>query len=224
MSIEKIQDTSMNDIDIFESDIELYTNLWCEKQNINISDIVGISQNRFNALLYFLYQNVFKNADLKSKDIYNTGLFDNCNYNAYNIPLIESLVDVYINLCDNFDKIVNVEGFCRLVGVDRETVYDWSRVEGKKASGRTSDIAKKLIAERERTLSDRLASGNKNPVGVLGCLNHWHNWAGVGNMEERKPQTVRLSDVQKTASLLSDNSPQDGLQIEQKQPVKLSDN
>jgi len=223
MTIEKVKDTE-NTIDVFLSDIDLYISLWCEKQNISVSDIVTISQNRYNSLLYYLYEHVFSNIDLKSKEVYSTGLFSNCNYNAYNIPLIESLVNIYINLCDYFDKIVNVEGFCRMIGIERETIYEWSRDRDKKASSRSSDIAKRLTAERERSLADRLASGVKNPVGVLGCLNHWHNWAGVGNMEQQKPQQISLSDVRKQAAVLSDNSRQAAEQIAVLDNKKLSDN
>lgn len=223
MTIEKVQDTK-DSIDIFTSDIDMYINLWCETQNISVSDICTISQNRYNSLLYYLYTHIFKNADLKSKDISISGCFNNSNNNAYNIPLIESLVDVYIDLCDYFDKIVNVEGFCRFIGIDKETVYEWSRDREKKASSRTSDVAKRLTAERERSLADRLASGVKNPVGVLGCLNHWHNWAGVGNMEERKPQQISLQDVRKQAVELSDNSRQAVEQITVLDNKKLSDN
>ena len=220
MSLEHIKETE-NTIDVFENDIELYTKIWCEKQDISVQDVITISQNRFNALLGFLYKNVFQNVNLKQDNIYNNGLFMNTNYNGYNMPLVNDICELYISLCDNFDKIISVQGFCRLTGISADSVYHWSE---EKASSRSCNIAKKLTAERERTLSDRLASGTKNPVGVLGCLNHWHNWAGVGNMEERKPQQVRLSDVQKSVALLSDNSPADGRQIEQKQPVKLSDN
>lgn len=201
-----------NSIEVFENDIELYISLWCDTQNISVSDIVTISQNRYNSLLYYLYRHVFKDADLKCKDMSYSGVL-NTNNNAYNIPLIESICDVYIDLCDRFDKIVNVEGFCRLIGIDKETVYEWSRDREKKASRRSSDVAKRLTAERERTLADRLASGVKNPVGVLGCLNHWHNWAGVGNMEERKPEKISLADVRQNAALLSDNSGEKPLQI-----------
>ena len=100
-----------------------------------------------------------------------------------------------------------------MIGIERETIYEWSRDRDKKVSSRSSDIAKRLTAERERSLADRLASGVKNPVGVLGCLNHWHNWAGVGNMEERKPQQISLQDVRKQAVELSDNSSGTALQI-----------
>ena len=220
--MEVVQDTK-NSIDVFESDIELYISLWCDTQNISVSDIVTISQNRYNSLLYYLYRHIFKDADLKRKDMIYSGVL-NTNNNGYNIPLLEEICNTYIDLCDRFDKIVNVEGFCRLIGIDRETIYEWSRDSDKKASRRTSDIAKRLTAERERTLADRLASGVKNPVGVLGCLNHWHNWAGVGNMEERKPQQISLQDVRKQAQLLSDNSGSTTPMIAEKVENKLSDN
>lgn len=220
--MEVVQDTK-NSIDVFENDIELYISLWCDTQNISVSDIVTISQNRYNSLLYYLYNHVFKNADLKSKDMFDNGLF-NTAFNAYNLDLLEQLTDVYIELCDRFDKIVNVNGFSRMIGIPTETIYEWSRTDDRKVSRRSSDICKRLTAERERTLADRLASGVKNPVGVLGCLNHWHNWAGVGNMEERKPQQISLSDVRKQAALLSDNSGSYTPQITEKVDNKLSDN
>ena len=92
-------------------------------------------------------------------------------------------------------------------------------------SRRSSEIFKKLNSERERTLSDRLASGKVNPVGVLGCLNHWHGWSGVGNMQEDKTkQSITLSDVRKNAALLSDNLTADSAQTADNTPLELSDN
>ena len=211
MVLEKVNDTE-NTIDVFKSDIELYIDMWCKENDIEkISDICSISQNRFSALLYYLYLHVFKD-NLKSKDIYSNGLFGNTTYNAYDLELVSDVCEIYMFLCDTFDKIISVQGFCKLTGITDETIYEWSR-DAKKATSRSSAIAKKLTKERERTLADRLASGVKNPVGVLGCLNHWHNWAGVGNMEERKPQQITLADVQKNAALLSDNSGSDAAQI-----------
>jgi len=201
--MEHIENTE-NTIEVFKSDIELYIKLWCEENNID--DICSISQNRYNALLYYLYLHVFKD-NLKSKECKDNGLF-NTSFNAYDMDLIESIVDIYIFMSDQYDKIISVQGFCRLTGISDSVLYEWSNDDRRmrKASSRSTDIVKKLTNERERTLSDRLASGVKNPVGVLGCLNHWHNWAGVGNMEERKPQQTSLEDVRKSALKLTDNS------------------
>lgn len=219
--MEHIEHTE-NTIDIFKSDIELYVKLWCEENNVE--DICSISQNRYNALLYYLYLHVFKD-NLKSKECRDNGLF-NTSFNAYDMDLIESIVDIYIFMSDQYDKIISVQGFCRLTGISDSVLYEWSNDDRRmrKASSRSTDIVKKLTNERERTLADRLASGVKNPVGVLGCLNHWHNWAGVGNMEERKPEKVSLADVRQNAALLSDNSRQAAEQIAVLDNKKLSDN
>ena len=219
--MEVVQDT-VNTIDIFKSDVDMYIKLFCEENNID--DLCSISQNRFNALLYYLYLHVFKD-NLKSNDRYNNGLFGDTTYNAYDIDLLCDVVDLYCFISDQYDKIISVQGFCKLTGISQNTLYEWGNGNRcVKVSSRSSEIFKRLTAERERTLADRLASGVKNPVGVLGCLNHWHNWAGVGNMEERKPQQITLADVRKDAALLSDNSRQAVEQIAVLDNKKLSDN
>ena len=225
MTVEKIKDDNNNSIEVFKNDIELYISLFCEENNIDINDVCNMSQNRFNAILYYLYQHIFKNADLKNSNIYTNSWSYKTNCNSYNIPLLEKICDIYIYYCDMYDKIANVQGFCRMTGIDSETVYDWDRTDGrKKASGQSSEILKKLTRERERSLSDRLVSGKGNPVGILGALNHWHNWAGVGNMTEKKPDAVTLQDVRKRAALLSDNSPQVVADSEPETVLELSDN
>jgi hypothetical protein len=221
MTIEKVENTE-NTIDIFKNDVDMYIKLFCEENNID--DLCSISQNRFSALLYYLYLHVFKD-NLKSKNQYNNGLFGDTTYNAYDIDLLCDIVDLYCFISDQYDKIISVQGFCKMTGISQNTLYEWGNGNRcTKVSSRSSEIFKRLTAERERTLSDRLASGVKNPVGVLGCLNHWHNWAGVGNMEERKPQQISLSDVRKQAVELSDNSGGDRLQIAENGNNKLSDN
>jgi len=219
--MEVVQDT-VNTIDIFKNDVDMYIKLFCEENNID--DLCSISQNRFSALLYYLYLHVFKD-NLKSSKQYSNGLFDNTTYNAYDIDLICEIVDLYCFISDQYDKIISVQGFCKMTGISQNTLYEWGNGNRCiKASSRSSEIFKRLTAERERTLADRLASGVKNPVGVLGCLNHWHNWAGVGNMEERKPQQISLSDVRSQAAKLSDNLSGAAVQIAEKQENKLSDN
>lgn len=222
MTIEKISDENI--IDIYKNDIELYISMFCEENNLDISDIYTMSQNRFNAVLYYLYNKIFKNIDLKDHKTYNNGLFVNTTHNSYNIPLLEEIAEIYIYYCDLYDKIANINGFCRLTGVAKETIFEWGRDDGRKASRRTSDLWKKLSEERERALSDRLVSGKGNPVGILGALNHWHNWAGVGNMTEKKTDAATLADVQRKAALLSDNSGRDQDENGEKPVIELSDN
>lgn len=199
-------------IAIYQNDIDYYINLFCEENNIQ--DLCSISQNRFNALLYYLYLQVFKDIDLRTKDRVS---------NKYDLDKIENLSNYFIYLCDKYDKIASFQAFCKLTGVDSSVLYDWAA--GDWASVKASQIVKKLNAERERTLADRLASGKSNPVGVLGCLNHWHGWSGVGNMaEDREKQAATLADVRKSAGLLSDNLSGSGGSGAENIQDKLSDN
>ena len=94
-----------------------------------------------------------------------------------------------------------------MTGISIETFYEWRDGGALWASPKHSEVFKMLNAEREISLSDKLISGKINPVGVLGVLNHFYGWNGVGNMtEDRSKQVATLEDVRKNAALLSDNS------------------
>lgn len=211
-------------IDIFENDIQVYISQFCSEYNI--TDINSISQSVFKAMLKYIYKYVFKDTDkLKSKErhiIANS--YIKTNYNSYDMDIVNSLCDYYIYLCQLYDKEVTIAGFCALSGIKFETIHAWRDERGKNASAKSSEIHKKLTIERERSLSDKLVSGKGNPVGVLGVLNHYYNWAGVGKMEEKKIDAVSLQDVRKRAALLSDNSAQVVADSEPETVLELSDN
>lgn len=204
MTIEHVENTE-NTIDVYENDIDLYIKLFCEENNID--DINSISQSVFNAMLRYIYKHCFKGTDkLKSKRLYNTSDRIKSNYNAYDIDICDGICDHYIYLCQLYDKEISLVGFSNLTGIDNETVLVWGSGDRKTLSPKSIGIYQKLVSGRENSLSDKLSSGKGNPVGVLAILNHFYNWAGVGNMEERKPTATTLADVRKQAALLSDNS------------------
>lgn len=206
MVLEHVENTE-NTIEIFENEIELYIKCFCEENNI--SDICSISQSVYNAMLIYIYRNCFRNTDkLKNRNIYNNvGIGNNSitNCNSYNISIINKLCDYYIYLCRLYDKEISLTGFSYLTGIDKDTFYDWRDGDRKRLSFEHAEIYKKLNQGREESLSDKLATGNKNPVGILAILNHHYNWAGVGNMQQQKPQQITLADVRKSAGELSDN-------------------
>ena len=83
-SVEAVKDNNINDMDIYENDIDLYLHLFCE--NNGIQNMRQESQAVWNSCLRYIYNNVFKNTDiLKSKDIRH---IDNnsipSTFNAYN--------------------------------------------------------------------------------------------------------------------------------------------
>lgn len=186
-----------NTIDIFKDDVDKYITMYCEEYNID--DLCKVSQNRFTGLLGYLYKNVFCH--------YNFFLANNPSNIDY--KKLYPVLDIYISICDLYDKMVSSYGFSRMIGIGENTLYQFSYMDRATADGMR--IYKRLNAERERTLSERLASGKVNPVGVLGCLNHWHGWSGVGNMtENREKQVATLETVRGMVPELSDNSSETG--------------
>lgn len=220
-----VVENTENTIDVFENDIDLYINLFCEENKID--NICSISQSVFNGIMLYIYRHCFKNTNkLKNKnDLFNVGLGGTSNCNSYNITLVSELADYYIYLCRKYDKEISLTGFSYLTGIEKETFYAWRDERGKIASSEYSKVFKKLNSGREDSLSDKLVTGKVNPVGILGVLNHNFNWAGVGNMTEDKAiRAGSLGDVRKNVSLLSDNSGGDSMQLDQKPQLELSDN
>ena len=147
-------------------------------------------------------------------------------YNRYDIQQVEKLYDYYIYMCSVYNKAVSIVGFSYLSGIDKAVIYEWEQnYFGRydKASSDRSDIAKKLREARENSLSDMLLSG-KNPVGILGILNHESGWNMPGVRESATKSAGTLADLQKKAGLLSDNSTQKITDTASGGSLELSDN
>lgn len=207
MTIEHVEDDHINDnITAIKEQIDNSIIDFMSEQNI--TDLKDISQSVWNGMLIYIYNRLFKNSNrLKripdiSNKLLNGGL---CNNNAYNTDLCNDIADYYIYLCRINDKECSAYGYEYLTGITYSTLCDWEK-RRVQLSSTGSLIGKKLREEREKSLSDKLLTG-KNPVGVLGILNHFYGWSGVGNMrEDTTKQALTLADVRKQAALLSDNS------------------
>lgn len=178
--MEKIQD-----IEVFENDIQLYLTMFCEENDIE--DMKKESQSVWNSALYYIYKHVFKNGSLKSKDnIYNSNNIMPSNYNMYNYDLCIDILNIYIyELCMKYDKEISVIGYSTLTGIPQSIIYDWGNGD-RVLSSRSSEIYKKLSQFREESLSNKLVTGNKNPVGVIAVLNRQFGWASPYTSDSNK--------------------------------------
>lgn len=178
-----------NTIEIFENDIEYYLQEFCDKQNIE--DLRQVPQSVWNGALRYVYNHVFKpnNHILKSNINYNINnniMPTNCN--MYNYDIILQIVDYYVyNMCMVYSKEVSIIGFETLTGITQETIYTWGNNENK-LSSKGSEIYKKLTRMREESLSNKLADGKQNPVGVIAILNRQFGWASPYTSDARKQQ------------------------------------
>ena len=188
--MEKIQD-----IEVFENDIQLYLTMFCEQESI--VDMKKESQSVWNSCLRYIYRNVFKNKNLlkQSNNIYNINNSIPSNYNSYDYDMVLKVLDIYIyDMCMKYDKEVSVIGFSTLTGIDESVIYDWGN-GSTKLSTTSAKIHKKLSQFREESLLNKLVTGNKNPVGVIAVLNRQFGWASPYTSDSNRQKQALTADA-----------------------------
>nr|DAL13722.1 MAG TPA_asm: DNA-packaging protein [Bacteriophage sp.] len=143
--------------------------------------IYTLDPQRWNSVLLYIYSQVFKphkNDGIVRR--YN----EKSNIDYSNRELIDNVCDIYIAMCYEYSKEVSVMGFSKMTGIHIDTLYQW--VNSSEVERGSSEVTKRLQAEREESLSNKLASGKGNPVGILGILNRHYGW----NMGQPRGQTA----------------------------------
>ena len=190
--MEKVHDQEQT-IEVFENDIQLYLSMFCEENGIE--DMKKESQSVWNGALRYIRRHVFNNKDvLKSKD--NINIYNNnipSTFNAYNYDTVNNICDIYIDLCFINDKEVSIIGFSNLTGIDNETINVWGNNDNK-LSSLSFGIYKKLTQFREESLSNKLVTGNKNPVGVIAVLNRQYGWASPYTSDSNRQKRSLTAD------------------------------
>ena len=191
--------------------------LYCEENGVQ--NMRQESQSVWNSCLRYIYKHVFYKTDLlKSKTIRH--IENNSipsTFNAYNIDTVLYVLDIYIyDLCFKYDKEISLIGFSTLTGINIDTLIEW----GRDASSSSSVIYQKLHSFREESLSNKLATGNKNPVGILAILNRHYSWNLPGvSRETDKKQVLSVDQLPKLGQ--TDGKTQDIVTIEQ-QPQDIA--
>jgi hypothetical protein len=175
MSAVEMQEVN-NTVDVFKDDIDMYINLWMEERNIE--DLCKISQNRWYNCCKYIYEHVFKVNPKYLKD-------DNNINNAYDTDKVNEVLDIYIDLCNDYEKVVNIVGFTFFTGIHRDTLNGW--VNGVQLASSGSDICKKIDEMREESLVGLQVSGKGNPMNYMPSLNKYcgFNMPGVRDQGAR---------------------------------------
>jgi hypothetical protein len=184
--MQRIETDGQSIIEVFENDIDFYLHQFQDEQGID--DLRTVPQSVWNGALRYIYRNVFKpNSNiLKSNTLYN---IDNniipSNCNMYNYNIVSDIADYYIYLCQIHNKEISIIGFSNLTGIDNETINVWGN-DSNKLSSSGFGIYKKLVKMREESLSNKLADGKQNPVGVIAMLNRHYGWASPYTADSNK--------------------------------------
>ena len=108
-------------------------------------------------------------------------------------------------------------GYSLLTGINYDTLMDWGADE-RKLSTKGFDIVQKLRIFREESLSNKLATGNKNPVGILAILNRHFAWNLPGVSRENTNKTAL------TAAEIRQQLSQNNTQLADKQQINAINN
>lgn len=190
MSAVEMQEINNNTVDVFKSDIDMYINLWMEERHIE--DLCKVSQNRWYNCCKYVYENVFKVNPKYLKD-------DNNINNAYDTDKVNEVLDIYIDLCNDYEKVVNIVGFTFFTGIHRDTLNGW--VNGVQLASSGSDICKKIDEMREESLVGLQVSGKGNPMNYMPSLNKYcgFNMPGVRDQGSRV-RALTASELPKLGS------------------------
>lgn len=191
--MEKVQETAETP-EVFQNDIELYLSQFCEDHNIE--DMTKEPQSRWNAALMYINKYVFGDKSIlklnKNINKNNTNCIMDSNFYMYDYDKLEYILYIYYYLCAVYDKECSIMGYSLLTGINYDTLMDWGAGE-RKLSTKAFDIVQKLRIFREESLSNKLATGNKNPVGILAILNRHFVWNLPGVSRESTTKVIKTA-------------------------------
>ena len=198
MAGEKNTTRTADGMEIYENGIAEFLDQYIAERQIE--DMREEPQSRWNAALLYINKSLFKSSkDMLKLDNYSNGNLkynNSSNNNAYDIDKISRICDIYIDLCYEYNKEISIMGFSKLTGINPDTFYDWGN-ESSRSGSSGCEVYKKLKAEREESLSNKLVSG-KHPVGLLGVLNRHYGW-NMGQprgAQEQKHQSIEQIERQ----------------------------
>ena len=201
--MEHITENNINNIDIYENDIDRYIKLFCEEQEIE--NLRNMSQSVWNACLMFVQRHVFPDRSvLKQKEnIYTVNNITPSNCNAYNYNLLNNICDYYIYITYLYDKECSIRGFSKLVNIHYSVFEEWGNnyTDSNRPGSASLDIYKKLSSEREQSLVAKLVS-MKHPTAMAIILNkdYGYNLPGVSKETDRK-QALGVEQLPKMSQI-----------------------
>lgn len=164
-----------------------------DDMRIVASDIVTNYCNRHNIDENDIYPSIW--ADIVTE--LNIVLFTPCKrllkkdnplYNDYDISKVEYVYNnIYKRLCNSHCQEVTIKGFTDMVGIGKQTLYDW---ESGALSSQRSDLHEKIMQDNEESLFNLMKDRRYNPMKILPKLNKVHHWNMPGVKVEKPAEAL----------------------------------
>lgn len=175
---------------------------YCDRQGIEENDIFPSIWNDIISELYFeLFQP--NNKLLK---------IENTQYNEYDRAKVYYIYEhIYKRLSNSHCQEITLKGFCDMIGIPKQTLYNWTNdnkyiyngsgdVININSDGACSsdilsnlrfDLHEKIMSDNEESLFALMKDRRYNPMKLLPKLNKVHGWnmAGVSAQATRQALT-----------------------------------
>lgn len=173
---------SVEDMTAVAKDI---VSMYCQENDVDEKDIFP---SVWNDIIDDLYIKLFKPCNRVLKT-------DSNLYNEYDKEKVLYIYNnIYRRLCNNHCQEVSQKGFIDMIGIDKQTLYNW-------ASSASFDLQQKIQEDNEQSLFALMKDRRMNPMKVLPKLNRYHGWnmpGARGELESKKVLTAaelpRLGD------------------------------
>lgn len=168
---------------------------------VSPADIGKIPINVFEASLIDACRKLYPRGVFKKS---NTG--EELPAGIYNWDRVNKILDIYILICNKYNKVPSIIGFSFLTGIDYSYLYDLC--ERLELRPEMSEIMKKINILRENCISNRLIDGKSNPIGAISVLNHQFGWNMPGVRQVETKPRANMADIANTLGLPETIAPQ----------------
>jgi hypothetical protein len=193
------------------SELEIYA------EDLGADSVRALPQNTFTAGLRHCCQMIFRpQTGDRKEDYFKIDIGDRA--------LIIALAQVYIDICDRYNKVCQVQGLSAYLGIKDDYLYNMSKYDNTRYidniyDGNTmlynkynnigdqggenlnilckpDNVIKEIKAAKERQLQGLLIDGKGNLIGVMSILNHEFGYRSEG-VDDVTP-TLTTAERQKT--------------------------
>ena len=160
------------DIAYFKNVIPELVKEYYSECGVDEAKIIDAPLNTWSACMRFINRECISRDDLMED--YEIG--QGGHNKRYNTELVGVLCNIFLEMCETYDKTPSLWAFALLIGADRVTLEKWLYNYQGGLSLQHSNITKKIKMAREASLANRIVDGRKNPVGAIAALNHEFAW------------------------------------------------
>lgn len=127
-------------------------------------------------------------------------------YNKYNISKLDMVLSIYIYLCMEYNKGINLSGLYNTIGCgDRLFINPDSKFNNNTDGlNAWSEYARQKLDEADDILQHTNARDSRQAILQLAYNNHRHNWSGEIKSNETRATLKTLEDIRRDRLSLTD--------------------